>query len=182
MRSLLSELRIEFASRMSGLILDCGSGEDAYKPYLGGAVVSLDVDINALRKSDGERVQASVLKLPFKDGVFDSLWACALIEHVSEECVPELIRVVKNGGQLAILTPNRLSPIDLIRRSLGMHNWYSPEGHVKLYSVGELERYCIMYEGKIYGEIRFIPILRNFFRLHPRLSHSILLHIRKNKR
>jgi len=127
MRSVLSDLRIEFASHMSGLILDCGSGEGVYRSFLKGNIISLDIDINELRKLDGERIQASVLRLPFKDETFDSLWACALIEHVSEDCTPELIRIVKNGGQIAILTPNRLSPIDLIRRLLRMHNWYSPK-------------------------------------------------------
>jgi len=85
-----NELRIDFASRMSGLILDCGSGEGVYHSYLKGNVVSLDVDIEALHKSKGQRARASVHRLPFKDEVFDSLWACAIIEHVTEECIPEL--------------------------------------------------------------------------------------------
>ena len=178
MKSALSKLRIEFASSMSGLILDCGSGEGVYQPYLKrhGDVVSLDLDVDNLRKLDGNKVRASFLMLPFKDNAFDSLWACAVIEHVTEDCIPEFIRVVKDGGQIAVLTPNRLSPIDLIRRLLRLRTWYSPEGHVRLYSVGELEKY-----GKVYGEIRFIPILRIFFRKHPRLSHSILLYIQVEK-
>lgn len=179
MESVLSELRIEFASRMSGLILDCGSGDGIYMPYLKGNVISLDIDTNALYKLDGERIQASASMLPFKSDVFDNIWACAVIEHISEDCIPELVRVVKNGGHVAILTPNRLSPIDVIRRLLKMYNWYSHEGHVRLYSVGELEKYCKTYKYKIYGEVRFMPILRHIFRSHPRLSHSVLVYIEK---
>lgn len=174
MRSELSNLRIEFASRMSGMILDCGSGDGVYHQYLKGNIVSLDIDIDALHKIEGARIIASVHKLPFKDNAFDSVWACAIIEHVIDDCIPEFIRVVKKGGQLAILTPNRYSPIDIIRRFFRMHTWYSCEGHVRLYSVKELEKY-----GKVYGEIRFIPILSKIFRSNPRLSHSILLYINK---
>jgi SAM-dependent methyltransferase len=178
MKSSLSKLRIEFASRMSGLILDCGSGEGIYHSYLKehGDIVSLDLDINNLLKLDGNKIRASFLWLPFKNNVFDSLWACAVIEHITENCIPEFIRIVKDGGQIAILTPNRLSPIDLFRRLLRMRNWYSHEGHIRLYSVGELEKF-----GKVYGEIRFIPILGDFFRKHARLSHSILLYIQVKK-
>jgi len=161
---------------MSGLILDCGCGEGLYTPYLKGDVVFLDLDFGALSKLEGKRVQASVVNLPFKDDTFDSLWGCAIIEHVREDCIPEFIRVVKDGGQVALLTPNRYSPIDLVRRALGMWNWYSHEGHVRLYSVGELRKY-----GDVYGEIRSLPIFNGLSSRYPRLGHTILLHIRVKK-
>lgn len=174
MKSILTNLRIEFATKMSGLILDCGNGEGIYRQYLKGDVIQLDIDINELKKLEGHRVLASVHKLPFKNDVFDSIWGCAIIEHVKEDCIQELIRVSKRGGQLAILTPNRLSPIDIFRRLIKITNWYSYEGHVRLYSVGEIEKY-----GDVYGEVSFIPFLDKFFRLFPRLSHSIMLYIKK---
>lgn len=171
MRSIVTAFRIEFARRMRGLTLDCGCGEGDYLQYLPPTTILLDVDFESLCQLEGTRVQASILALPFRDHAFDSLWGCAIIEHVEQNCIPEAQRVLKPNGRMALLTPNRLSPADVVRRALGTFNWYSHEGHVRLWSVSELRRY-----GMVYGEIRFLPVLNSLAKRLPWLGHTIMLY------
>ena len=177
MRSALTKLRVEVARCMQGLVLDVGTGDGIYSSHLGGdTIIHLDIGLDTLRNAGGLRVVASAHALPFANDAFDSLWACAVIEHVREDTLPEFCRVVKPGGRVAVLTPNRYSPVDLIRRLFGSKGWWGHEGHVRLYSVSQLAPY-----GEVKGDIWWLPIVDDLVRPFPRLGHTLMLHFRKLK-
>jgi SAM-dependent methyltransferase len=63
----------------------------------------------------GDRVRfqtANAISLPFEEGSFDKIVAADFIEHINEtdkaRCLKESLRVLKKGGRLVILTPNKI--------------------------------------------------------------------------
>lgn len=176
-KSAITPLRKLAAARMRGRVLDVGSGKGLWRMFLGSSqVVRLDIDAKSLQGNWGEKVVGSAAHLPFANSSFDSVWACAVVEHVAADTIPELIRVTKPGGRLAILTPNKHSPKDWLRRLAGRPTWIEREGHVRLYGVGELRKY-----GPVRGEIWGLPFLDPLFRLLPWLGDTILLEITVRK-
>lgn len=146
-----------------------------FGPYLrrpGNSIISLDVDEEALKETSGMCVVSSCADMPFVDDYFDAVWACAIIEHVREDVVPELIRVTRPGGRVVVVTPNKYSPFDPIKRLAGMRTWSECRGHVRLYTPRELG-----FFGKVIGETRFLPGFDWFFRRVPQLAHILVLDI-----
>lgn len=173
MRSIRSRTRLALAEQLRGRILDCGSGEDLFGPVLragGNEVISLDLDLRGLRRTPGRRVAGSCARIPFADDAFDAVWACAVIEHVAEETVPEMIRVTRIGGRVIAVTPNRHSPLDCLKRMLGLYTWDSTPGHVRLYRLKELQEY-----GEVHGELMWLPGMGRFFWEHPQVSHTWII-------
>lgn len=172
MRSKVTRYRIRCAQRLRGRILDLGAGEGDFGPYLAGRPVSLDIDLSELRKLSGPRVLATAEHLPFAADSFDGVWSCAVLEHVHANFIPEAIRLTRLGGDIFILTPNRRSPFDPLKRVLGLGDWSSNEGHVRLYTVAELSPF-----GRVTGEVWWAPGIDQIARLFPRLGHTLMLHI-----
>lgn len=173
MHSILSKLRVSLAGQLRGRILDCGSGSDLFGPILragGNQVVSLDMDLAELRRTPGVRVAASCARIPFADDSFDAVWACAIIEHVAEETLPDMIRVTRAGGRVIAITPNRHSPFDYLKRMTGLSTWDSHPSHVRLYKLKELQEY-----GEVHGELMWAPGMGGFFWRHPCLGHVWIL-------
>jgi len=182
MFSKITKYRISCAKKLHGLILDLGAGEGDYTSYLNGDVVSLDLDFTCLKSVRGLKVAGSALHLPFRNDTFDGIWSCAVLEHVEINYIPEAVRITKNGGTIYILTCNRNSPWDPIKRLFGYDDWWSDgrkvrsysagEGHVRLYSVGELRRF-----GKVTGEIWWAPGIDQIARYLPIIGHTRMLKI-----
>lgn len=175
MRSRETPLRRRLAKQLSGCILDCGIGDGVYTRYLdrhGNKLVGIDIDAESVRAAGSGAIQATCSQLPFKDCVFDAVWACAVIEHVREDVLPEMIRVTRPGGRIVALTPNPLSPYDPLKRVAGMETWPEMEGHVRLWRAAELARY-----GEVHGETRFLPFLNWMFWRIPRLAHLLILDV-----
>ena len=173
MRTIRSKLRVALAESLCGRILDCGSGEDLFGPYLRRAankVVSLDLDEKALRQTPGLRVAESCTRLPFPNDCFDAVWSCAIIEHVAEDCLPEMIRVTRPGGRVVAIMPNRCSPFDQMKRVLGLYTWETTPEHVRLYDLEELESY-----GPVRGELVWVPLFGWLFWRYPLLAHVWIL-------
>jgi SAM-dependent methyltransferase len=175
MKAKVTKYRIRCARKLSGRILDIGAGEGGYTKHLGSGVVSLDLDYENLKNISGKRVLASAEYLPFPDDTFDGVWSCAVLEHVKTNYIPEAIRVTKPGGTIYILTPNRYSLYDPLKRILGYGDWWSNEGHVRLYSVSELRTW-----GKVWGEVWWAPGLDQLARIIPALGHTLMLRIDVN--
>lgn len=173
MHSILSKLRVRLARKLRGRILDCGSGGDLFGPIFragGNEVVSLDVDFRALLCTPGLRVVGDCARLPFADDCFDAVWAAAVIEHVRQDTLPEMIRVTRPGGSVVAITPNRRSPFDCLKRVTGLATWDSHPSHVRLYNLEELQQY-----GPVHGELVWLPGLEWFFWRYPRLAHVWIL-------
>jgi 2-polyprenyl-3-methyl-5-hydroxy-6-metoxy-1,4-benzoquinol methylase len=102
-------------------ILDLGSGSGLSSAMLseyGHQVIGTDISSFFLSDSthlQNERLKylvCDVLELPFDDEAFDVVCSNELIEHVTdaEKAILEMIRMLKNGGLLAIEGPNLCSP------------------------------------------------------------------------
>jgi SAM-dependent methyltransferase len=107
-----------------GQVLDFGAGRGKYagKPAMerlidfrgpGREVTGFDVD-EAVRQNpflDHSAVGDGVAALPFADATFDMIVSLAVFEHVAQAgpTARELARVLKPGGWLCALTPNRWS-------------------------------------------------------------------------
>jgi SAM-dependent methyltransferase len=71
------------------------------------------------------RLQAgSVLGLPFTDASFDLVASYQMLEHVPdpEAALREMLRVVRPGGTISIVSPNLLSVLSSLR-GMGIHAW-----------------------------------------------------------
>lgn len=81
---------------------------------------------------------ASILNLPFDDGVFDVLLCAEVLEHIPdhESAVAELIRVVKPGGKVAVSVPRYLPEKICWLLSDAYH--LVNRGHVRIYRKNEL--------------------------------------------
>lgn len=98
------------------IVLDAGcSRGDPDLPSLSNAkqTVGCDADIAGLRANTlvRDRVAASLETLPFRNEAFDVIVCKFVIEHVPSplRVFKEFWRVLRPGGVLALLTPNRLS-------------------------------------------------------------------------
>lgn len=103
--------------RCGEILLDLGCGNGRYSKIFslkGASVVGLDISKLALNLAKKQCVRCNLLlgtaeKLPFKDGVFDKIFAMDLIEHVRNdfECLNEIMRTVKNGGTIFLSFPRK---------------------------------------------------------------------------
>jgi SAM-dependent methyltransferase len=111
---------------LRGRWLDCGCADGGYTAALveQGATEAVGVDpdeerISRARKRGRDRsaVQflcASAEALPFPDATFDGVLLNEVLEHVRDEVrtLGELRRVLRPGGYLAIMSPNRWFPFE----------------------------------------------------------------------
>jgi len=103
------------------IVLDAGSSRgDPDLPAIGRAkqAVGCDMDLAGLRANTlvRDRVMSPLEILPFRSGVFDVIVCKFVIEHISAplQVFREFFRVLRPGGVIAVLTPNRLSVFALV--------------------------------------------------------------------
>ena len=124
------------------LILDagCGTGRATQRLVREGAdVVSLDLGYRLVSYTRDNYtcrpLVGSVIKLPFRDAVFDIVLSTEVIEHTPDPltAVQELFRIIKPGGHLVLSTPGWLwqGPIRLasalkLRAYDGLENFVKP--------------------------------------------------------
>jgi SAM-dependent methyltransferase len=152
-------------------VLDCGCGNGVSVDVL--MDLGFDargVDLSALRKWQWRQREhrdrlavASALRLPFDDGVFDSVLSSGVIEHlgVAEEggaryrvtplpdrdeqrraYVAELLRVTRFGGSVFIDCPNGAFPIDFWHGTVGGSARFHRRDERFLPTVDEIEGYA----------------------------------------
>ena len=102
------------------VVLDagCGSGRVfRYELATGCRVVGVDIG-EELRDNPniGERVRGDLERLPFAAASFDAVLASHVMEHLPrpERALSEVARVLKPGGRLLLLTPNRFHYVPLV--------------------------------------------------------------------
>ena len=98
--------------------LDCGCGNDEMiEMYSSLVKTAVGVDIiDSLNKKN--YIKADIRHLPFPTNYFDLITLRFVVEHFDKEkeYITELIRVLKKGGQIIILTTNLLSPLIFLPR------------------------------------------------------------------
>jgi SAM-dependent methyltransferase len=95
-----------------GRIADVGCGVGhSYRLLAPRETVGIDVDPAALGGQGRETVVADMRSLPFPGDSFDGAIAVHSIEHVPdpERALAEMARVLKPGGAVVLVTPNRLT-------------------------------------------------------------------------
>lgn len=138
-----ADAMVEFYSRIAALlrptdhVLDYGAGrgaqiEEDNVPYrrslktLKGRCAHLegcDVDAKVLENPylDSARLFDPEKPLPYEDGSFDLIYANWVFEHVEDPAFTssELLRILKPGGYICAVTPNRKGYIALASRLAG---------------------------------------------------------------
>ena len=113
---------LEF-SRPEDIVLDagCGSGR-VFQHRLAGRVrrvVGIDVtDEPRDNENIDDATKGDLRALPFRDGTFDMAIVSHVAEHLTEPepVFRELARVLRPGGRLLLLTPNRWHYVPLVAR------------------------------------------------------------------
>jgi len=88
-------------------------------------LISLDIDRSIMVGANGkplkeiDPIQGNILQLPFKDNLFDVIFARAILHHVPdnlEQAFIEIKRVLKNKGLILIEEPGYHNPVAYIFR------------------------------------------------------------------
>lgn len=106
--------------KKGSLILEAGCGVGAQTKIIAknnsdSTFVSIDLSTTSLEKAEAsikehniknvEFKASDLLNLPFKDGHFDHIFVCFVLEHIPhpKEALQELKRVLKSGGTLMVI-------------------------------------------------------------------------------
>jgi len=120
-------------------VLDFGAGSGIFMPSLSkrfGEVYSLDRNIDSLgyvKRSEAlsnvKIVQGADSQLPYKDDVFDIVFAADVLEHFqdSSEIQKEFKRVLRKGGYLVVSGPTENFIYRLARKTMFWHK--KPDDH-----------------------------------------------------
>jgi SAM-dependent methyltransferase len=125
-----------YASRMSGDLLDVGCGIKPYQSIFSVAsYVGLDIDSENTRRRGAADFFYDGTVFPFRDESFDSILCNQVLEHVfnPDEFLAEVRRVLKPGGYLLLTVPfvwdEHEQPLDYARySSFGLHSLLKKAG------------------------------------------------------
>jgi SAM-dependent methyltransferase len=119
------------APYLSGRWLDFGCAEGGYTAALlsngAGSVVGVDVEEDRINEALARRIPSGAFltfdgsRLAFADGSFDGAFVNEVLEHVADEhdSLAEIRRVLRPGGYLILISPNRWFPIEGHAISMG---------------------------------------------------------------
>ncbi len=125
----------------------CGEGRHVFACYrLPCRIIGLDLNPESLRKAkfvldqmarqkegQGEvlLLRADTLRFPFRDGSFDKIICCEVVEHVADErlAIRELSRILRIGGQIAISVPSLFT--ENLYDYLSPEYFRTPGGHIR---------------------------------------------------
>jgi len=122
-----ADLARRVLARAGERILEIGCGEGANLHHLRDAgAVRFGVDYSgaktafARRATDAHTVTADATRLPFADGSFDAVLIRDVLHHIRDVdgVLGEARRVLRRGGRLTLLEPNRASPFILLQAAL----------------------------------------------------------------
>lgn len=115
--------------------IDIGSGGDPVVPH----AISIDVITPYADYGKGIQWRGDALDLPFKDATMDFVYSSHLLEDYHDWWAPlrEWVRVLKPGGHLVILIPDRERWHAALMRGQPPNCAHRHEG-----TVGELTTYC----------------------------------------
>lgn len=98
------------AGALSGRVLDLGSGDRRYEPYLNSHVaswVALDWPAASDPRAGKADVHGDATSIPFAEEAFDAVLCTQVLEHVPEpkRIFEEAWRVLRPGGRLLLTAP-----------------------------------------------------------------------------
>jgi len=116
---------VDVRARERLLEIGCGEGANLHHLRAAGAV-RFGVDFSgakatfAHRVTDAHTVTADATRLPFADGSFDAILIRDVLHHVADiaAVLGEARRVLRPGGKLTLVEPNRASPLILLQAAL----------------------------------------------------------------
>ena len=129
-------------------------------------VVGVDADAHATARFPGEGWEARAEQLPFADGSFDAVIAEYVFEHLEhpDRMMAEASRVLRPGGSLVALTPNRWSYKSLLAAAtpMALHalaaatlrpdartradvypTWYRANSFIALHELAAVHGFCV---------------------------------------
>ena len=139
------------------LVLDagCGSGRIfRYELAAGCRVVGVDIG-DEMRDNPNVQLRArgDIAALPFRDASFDALLASHVMEHLPEpqRALAEMARVLKPGGVVLLLTPNRFHYVPLLAGLLPhrLHVWFNRRRGIE-----ERDVFPTVYRANTAGKLR----------------------------
>ena len=146
-----------FRVRGGERVLDVGCGPGRHSWYVCKldhcSVHAMDYDLESLQKArymfgmmDKDNLskgrwnvlRGDAMKMPFKDGTFDKIICSEVLEHVvdDEQGVRELVRVLKDDGEVAVSVPAYLP--ETICWGLSEKYHTNPGGHIRIYRQQQL--------------------------------------------
>jgi SAM-dependent methyltransferase len=111
---------------LDGTWLDCGCADGGYTAAMAnwGAdrVVGIELEEQRVFKAQAKKPGSSPLSyvcgasetLPFSDASFDGVLLNEVLEHVADETATlrDILRILRPGGHLVVMSPNRLFPFE----------------------------------------------------------------------
>ncbi len=147
-------------------MLDLGCGRGGLVEQLEAAdreVIGVDPDRRSLAEhrlstEAMPRAAAWMAQLPFPRCSFDLLIASWVLEHLEHPAAvfAEMARVLRPGGRLVVLTPNRWHPVTLANRLLAWSTRLQGQLISRLYGRAEWDTFAVHYRANSVGCLRHL--------------------------
>lgn len=122
--------------RPSMVVLDagCGTGAEFSHDWKQAVRRLVGCDLNGAERNPNisEAVRCNLCDLPFADATFDLIFSRYVLEHLPEPgaVFREWARVLKPGGLLIVLTPNKYHYVPLVSR-MTSHRFHQQVGKIR---------------------------------------------------
>ena len=136
------------AALSGSYVLDAGCGDGSLTSRLVSShqVEAFDISISAVRVAQTKVPQsrfavADATDPPYAPGLFDSIVAANLFEHVDVPCrmLCRMNPLLRKGGKLVISTPSRYRTVNFRRVIRGRSIRFNHSSHVTEYTCGQVE-------------------------------------------
>jgi ubiquinone/menaquinone biosynthesis C-methylase UbiE len=140
-------------------ILHAGCGWDRLevsRPYIGTCkVVGVDLDPRVASMYHSEFHLGSLAELPFEANSFDLIFCEYVVEHLDDpaSAFREMHRVLKPGGRILVLTPNRYS-YKVLGAAITPHQFHIWMGRIRYGRGHEADMYPTLYRCNSPGQIQ----------------------------
>lgn len=183
---------------MAPLILDVGSGRYPNNPiHISRGQVNIDID--KTNPHVPNFIRADAHHLPFRGGMFEKVFFYDVIEHVENpcQCLREIRRVLQDGGELELSTPNPLHWRKFFRVLRGKSLELSGKEHISTWTDVEMRilleragfqqctiRYVILPATEKSDASRHILLDKLVYRLLPNgaTGRNMIVHAHKTER